>query len=78
VRSAVRHGETGLVVPAEDAAAAAHAIGQLLDDAALRARMGHRARSLVETHYNWERVAEETAAFTRSVVARPARPADPR
>ena len=75
VRSAVRHGETGFVVPAEDAAAAARAIATLLDDAALRSRMGRRARELVETHYNWERVARETAEFTRQVLARGARPA---
>jgi phosphatidylinositol alpha-1,6-mannosyltransferase len=75
VRSAVRDGETGFVVPAEDPAAAGAAIRRLLDDDALRARMGRRARSLVETHYNWDRVARETAEFTRLVLAGAAPPA---
>jgi phosphatidylinositol alpha-1,6-mannosyltransferase len=65
VRSAVRDGETGLVVPPTDAHAAAQAIAALLGDDARRARMAARARALVETHYNWDRVARETAAFTR-------------
>jgi phosphatidylinositol alpha-1,6-mannosyltransferase len=67
VRAAVRHEETGLVVPAHDASAAAHAIARLLGDAGLRARMGARGRELVRTHYNWERVARETAEFARAV-----------
>lgn len=69
VRSAVRDGETGLVVPAYDVDRAACAIGSLLDDPALRAAMARRGRALVETHYNWDRVARETAAFAREAVA---------
>lgn len=40
----VRHGETGLVVPAQDGEALADGIGSLLRDASRRAEMGHRAR----------------------------------
>jgi glycosyltransferase involved in cell wall biosynthesis len=69
VRSAVRDDDTGFVVPPADAAAAAHAIARLLRDATLRAYMGAAARRAVETHYNWDRVARETLAFTREVVA---------
>lgn len=75
VRSAVRDGETGFVVPPLDPDAAAAALRRLLDDAALRAAMGARGRRLVETHYNWERVARETADFARRAVAGRARPA---
>ena len=69
VRSAVRHGETGFVIPPSDPTAAAATIATLLADGDLRARMGERARQLVETHYNWQRVANETAEFARAVAA---------
>ena len=69
VRAAVRQGETGTIVPPDDAPSAAAAIGHLLGDDDLRARMGRSARALVETHYNWDRVARETAEFTRRVLA---------
>ena len=69
VASAVRDGETGILVPPTDAAAAAAAIRRLLDDRALRDRMGHAARCAVESHYNWDRVARETIAFVDEVCA---------
>ena len=75
VRSAVRDGETGVLVPPEDVHAAAAAIARLVGDADERARMGRRGRALVETHYNWERVARETADFTRLAVSGAALPA---
>jgi phosphatidylinositol alpha-1,6-mannosyltransferase len=75
VRSAVRDGETGFVVPPLDPDAAADALRRLLDDGELRAGMGARGRRLVETHYNWERVARETADFARRALAGEARPA---
>lgn len=49
----VAHGDTGLVVPREDPAAAAGAIHQLLADAALRERMGRAGRALVQQRYVW-------------------------
>jgi phosphatidylinositol alpha-1,6-mannosyltransferase len=67
VRAAVRDGETGIIVPPSDPGAAAEAIRALLDDAARRAAMGVAARRAVESHYNWDRVASETAAFVASV-----------
>ena len=69
VSSAVRDGETGILVPPTDPAAAAAAIRRLLDDRALRDRMGHAARCAVESHYNWDRVARETIAFVDEVCA---------
>lgn len=67
VRSGVRDGETGFVVPPTDVAAAVAAIGRLLGDEALRRRMGEAGRRLVESHYHWQRVADETRAFAREV-----------
>jgi glycosyltransferase involved in cell wall biosynthesis len=51
----VRHEHTGLVVPAGDADALAHALRRLRDDAPLRARLGAAARAAVReyTHDAW-------------------------
>ena len=68
VRSAVRQGETGLVVPPGDERAVAGAIRELLLDPARREAMGRRGRALVETYYNWDRVAADTLAFAQSVL----------
>ncbi len=46
----VRDGETGLVVPAGDAPALAAALGRLLDDAALRERLGTAGRAALAGH----------------------------
>ncbi|HEU4748202.1 MAG TPA: glycosyltransferase family 4 protein [Gemmatimonadaceae bacterium] len=68
VRSAVRDGETGIVVPPTDADAITGAIHSLLLNPARRAQMGRAARHAVETHYNWARVARDTREFTYTVV----------
>jgi phosphatidylinositol alpha-1,6-mannosyltransferase len=69
VRAAVRDGETGLIVPATDVAAAALAIRSLLDDESRRRAMGAAARAAVLAHYNWDRVARETLAFVDRVAS---------
>ncbi len=69
VRSAVRDGETGFVVPPTDVGAVAAALRRLVVDPALRRTMGAAGRRAVETHYNWDRVARETLDFTRTCVA---------
>jgi phosphatidyl-myo-inositol dimannoside synthase len=71
VPSAVRHGETGILVTPDDALSAADAIASLLRDPARRAAMGAAARRAVETHYNWDRVAAETEAFAARVRGTP-------
>lgn len=71
VRSAVREGETGYIVPPNDGRAVASAMRALLADQALRRRMGAAARLTVETHYNWDRVAAETKSFASEVVRVP-------
>ena len=68
VRSAVRDGETGIVVSPTDVDAIADAIRSLLVNAERRKQMGRAARHAVETHYNWERVARDTREFTYRVV----------
>lgn len=74
VRSAVRDGETGTVVPPTDIEAVAQAMRGFLRDPGKARRYGSAGRHAVETHYNWARVARDTREFTLSVVktARPA------
>ncbi|WP_052389833.1 glycosyltransferase [Belnapia moabensis] len=53
------NGETGFVVPSEDHAAFGAALARLLDDPALRARMGGAARARVDAGFTVQRMAEE-------------------
>jgi len=55
-------GETGLLVPPDDPGALADAIGRLLDDPALRARLGAAGRERVISRFTWEVTAAGTAA----------------
>ena len=59
IPAAVRDGETGVLVDAESADAVAEAVGRLLDDPALRERLGAAGRWAVESHYNWDRVTAD-------------------
>jgi glycosyltransferase involved in cell wall biosynthesis len=68
VRSAVRDGETGIVVPPSDVDAIGDALRSLLLNPERRKQMGRAARHAVETHYNWDRVARDTREFTYQVV----------
>lgn len=70
VRSAVRDGETGLVVDPIDMTAAASAIGRLIRDVPFRERLGTAGRAAVESHFNWDRVAIETRQFVHNCVTR--------
>lgn len=68
LREAVVDGETGLLVPHGDVPALAAALGTLLRDHELRARMGGRARAYAE-RYGWEAAAEAVERVLRRVVA---------
>ena len=68
VRSAVRDGISGIVLPPTDVRRVTGAIRDLLREPEKRAAMGSRARSLVETHYNWDRVARDTRLFTDQTI----------
>lgn len=57
-RDAVTPGETGLLVPARDAAALADAIERLVLDPPLRARMGAASRALAERAFSIEGVVD--------------------
>lgn len=51
-------GETGFVVPPRDAVALADRIATLLDDAALRTRLGAQGRSLVQRCYSLDKMLD--------------------
>lgn len=68
-REVVRDGVNGLLVPVRDAAALAAALGKLIDDAALRGRMGQQSRSRAETEFGLETVIAQTLAVYREACA---------
>ncbi len=61
LRDAVRDGETGLLVPAGDAAALARALARVLDDAALRGRLAAGAARWA-ARFDWDAAAAEVSA----------------
>ena len=67
VRSAVKDGETGIVLPSRDVDAWTAALGDLLRSKARRKAFGDAGRKAVEDHFNWNRVARDTREFTLSV-----------
>jgi len=62
-------GRTGMVVPPQDPAALAAALGTLQRDPDLRRRLGEAGRQRTCDRYSWQVVAEETAEVYRSVLA---------
>ena len=61
-------GETGLLVQPNDPDALVAAIGQLLDDAALRERLGANGRQRVIDRFTWQVTARGTAACYDALV----------
>ena len=68
VRSAVRDGVTGMVVPPESVDAISSAIAGFLRDPVRRSLFGTAGRNAVEEHFNWDRVASDTREFTLSAL----------
>jgi glycosyltransferase involved in cell wall biosynthesis len=62
-------GETGLLVPPNDPGALAGAIGRLLDDPDLRARLGDAGRQRVLGRFTWEVTARGTVEQYQALVA---------
>jgi hypothetical protein len=62
-------GETGLLVPPNDPGALAGAIGRLLDDPHLRARLGDAGRQRVLGRFTWEVTARGTVEQYQALVA---------
>lgn len=69
LREVVSHGETGLLFPPGDVAALADAVGRLLDDPGLRARLVAAAREKVQRDHAWSTVAAATAAVYERAAA---------
>lgn len=67
-REIVRHEETGLLVPAQDAPALADAIQRLVNDGTLRRRLGAQARAIAESEFSEEVVVRETLALYREML----------
>jgi len=62
-REVVRHGETGLLVPPNDVARLAEAIGALAGDPARRQAMGQAGRALVEREFAEPVIVAQTLAL---------------
>lgn len=71
VSEMLRNGETGLLVPPDDAAALQGALRSLIDDASLRARMGGAGERMVrdEGKFSLARLAERTELVYRKWLA---------
>ncbi|MCC6157544.1 MAG: glycosyltransferase family 4 protein [Deltaproteobacteria bacterium] len=67
-------GRCGLLAPPDDPAALADALGRLLGDGALRARLGLAARDRAALVYDRERVADELERFYRRAIETPPAP----
>jgi glycosyltransferase involved in cell wall biosynthesis len=55
----VRDGVTGILVPPKEPSLLAEAIGALVEDAALRQRMGRAGRDYVASRYDWQQNAAQ-------------------
>jgi glycosyltransferase involved in cell wall biosynthesis len=69
VRSVVRDGETGLLVPPGDAAALAGGLRRLLDDPARRQALATAARRRVEAERTWDHAVARLHATYRRLLA---------
>jgi glycosyltransferase involved in cell wall biosynthesis len=79
IPDAVRDGETGLLVDAENPEAVAGAVRLLLRDRDLARRLGAAGRKTVESYYNWDRVAADVIGIGNEHSGRTARrPRGPR
>lgn len=69
-----RHGMTGWLVPPADADALADAMNRLLEDEALRHRLGEAARHYVSEHFTRQKMARAVLALYEEVLSETPRP----
>lgn len=69
VRELVDEGRTGLIVPRNDAPAAAKALNSLLADRAMASRLGEAARVDVHRRFSMQRMVDDTLAMYRTILA---------
>ena len=67
-RDVVRHGESGLLVPARDAEALAGAITAIISDHAMAKRMGESARRIAESDFSIASVSQRTIELYRDLI----------
>ncbi|MDD5473283.1 MAG: glycosyltransferase family 4 protein [Candidatus Methanoperedens sp.] len=67
-REIVRHGENGLLVPVRDSKALVEALRTLIEDPALRARMGALGREIAVVEFSEEHVIKETLSVYRELL----------
>jgi L-malate glycosyltransferase len=72
-REIVQHGQTGLIVPADNPAAFATAIVDLLENRASRQRLGETARRHIHSGFLIERYVREFSQLYEGLLERPAR-----
>lgn len=67
-RLVMNHGEQGLLVPQQQPEAFAQALLKLLNDPALRLRLGQAGRQTVMSTFSWDLVARQVEAFYAQLV----------
>jgi len=67
----VRYGENGFLVPPKDPRTLAQAISTLVQDPALRARMGARGREIVVKEFSEEQISRETLDLYSELLGKP-------
>ena len=65
----IEDGVSGLLVRPGDARVLADAIGRLLDDGALRRRLGQEGRRRIVDHFSWRETAVQTLALYQDVLS---------
>ena len=68
-RELVRDGENGLLIPPRDADALANALRRLLEDSALRSRMGKQARALAVAEFGLTQVLAQNLSLYQELLA---------
>lgn len=69
IKFTVVDGQTGYLVPPDDASALAERLARLLGQPALRRKFGYRAIRRARAQFTWKRVATDVAAIYEEVVA---------